>query len=171
MVKYSGHTVELHQDYPELLLEIEKKVEDLLCESFNHVMLNRYESGKEYIGKHRDTKENKVIQPSPSPLFLAPDRVFFSGHRIPESRRRAYLHHASEQAKARTLYPQMEARKRKFADHEGCNSRPLEGWCYGLSYPGTSFTDIALQHEIPKEPSIKEERISLTFRQLVPSRN
>ena len=28
--------------------------------SFNHVMLNRYASGGEYIGRHRDNKENKV---------------------------------------------------------------------------------------------------------------
>ena len=62
VVKYSGHTIKLHRNYPPLLREIDKKVEGLLGESFNHVMLNRYENGKEYIGKHRDTKENKVIR-------------------------------------------------------------------------------------------------------------
>lgn len=60
IVKYSGHTVQLHHEYPPLLLEIQKQVEEFLGETFNHVMLNLYESGQEYIGKHRDTKENKV---------------------------------------------------------------------------------------------------------------
>ena len=59
-MKYSGHVVDMHYDYPSLLSEIQAKVEGFLGESFNHVMLNRYESGQEYIGKHRDTKENKV---------------------------------------------------------------------------------------------------------------
>lgn len=60
IVKYSGHTVNLHHEYPPLLTMIQKKVEAKLGEVFNHVMLNRYDNGKEYIGKHRDTKENKV---------------------------------------------------------------------------------------------------------------
>lgn len=59
-VKYSGHIVRLHHNYPPLLQEIQKQIEEFLDEKFNHVMLNLYESGQEYIGKHRDTKENKV---------------------------------------------------------------------------------------------------------------
>ena len=59
-VKYSGHLVNLHLEYPMVLLQIQKKVEDFLGVSFNHVMLNKYQSGNEYIGKHRDTKENNV---------------------------------------------------------------------------------------------------------------
>ena len=59
-MKYSGHVVDMHHDYPSLLSEIQDKVEGFLGEAFNHVMLNKYESGQEYIGKHRDTKENKV---------------------------------------------------------------------------------------------------------------
>lgn len=60
VVKYSGHIVQMHHDYSISLSVIQKRVEDLLGETFNHVMLNRYKNGKEYIGKHRDTKENKV---------------------------------------------------------------------------------------------------------------
>jgi len=71
-VKYSGHTVQLHHDYPPLLQEIQKRVEEFLEEKFNHVMLNLYESGQEYIGKHRDTKENKVI----TSLSLGAERTF-----------------------------------------------------------------------------------------------
>ncbi|KLO13836.1 hypothetical protein SCHPADRAFT_811863, partial [Schizopora paradoxa] len=75
VVKYSGHTVQLHHDYPPLLLEIQKQVEDFLGENFNHVMLNLYESGQEYIGKHRDTKENKVSIVITS-LSLGAERTF-----------------------------------------------------------------------------------------------
>lgn len=59
-IKYSGHVVNLHTDYPSTLLEMQKKVEDFLGVKFNHIMLNRYLSGEEYIGRHRDTKENNV---------------------------------------------------------------------------------------------------------------
>lgn len=59
-VKYSGHVVTIHNTYPDILSEIQKRVEELLGETFNHVMLNHYKDGTEYIGKHRDTKENKV---------------------------------------------------------------------------------------------------------------
>ncbi|KAG9121461.1 hypothetical protein FRC07_002581 [Ceratobasidium sp. 392] len=60
-VKYSGHPVQLHTTYPPTLRKIQDMVESQLGVTFNHVMLNRYEDGSVYIGKHSDTKENKVI--------------------------------------------------------------------------------------------------------------
>lgn len=60
VVKYSGHVVQMQHDYPAVLSKIQTKVEEQVGVEFNHVMLNRYDSGNEYIGKHRDTKENKV---------------------------------------------------------------------------------------------------------------
>ncbi|KAL5637238.1 hypothetical protein ACGC1H_001028 [Rhizoctonia solani] len=60
-VKYSGHPVILHTDYPRALRAIQDQVEEQLDVTFNHVMLNKYEDGSVYIGKHSDTKENKVI--------------------------------------------------------------------------------------------------------------
>ncbi|CAE6385282.1 unnamed protein product [Rhizoctonia solani] len=60
-VKYSGHPVILHTDYPPALRKIQDQVEEQLGVTFNHVMLNKYEDGSVYIGKHSDTKENKVI--------------------------------------------------------------------------------------------------------------
>ncbi|QRV72286.1 2OG-Fe(II) oxygenase family protein [Ceratobasidium sp. AG-Ba] len=60
-VKYSGHPVELHTTYPPTLRRIQDMVESELGVTFNHVMLNRYEDGNVYIGKHSDNKENKVI--------------------------------------------------------------------------------------------------------------
>ena len=60
IVKYSGHVVDLHYEYPECLRSIQSEVEKRLGQKFNHVMLNRYADGNEYIGRHRDTKVNKV---------------------------------------------------------------------------------------------------------------
>jgi hypothetical protein len=78
-IKYSGHTVNVHgpESYTQLLSPIQEMIERVaflpvvevqddaqddaeLGHAFNHVMLNRYASGEEYIGKHRDNKENKV---------------------------------------------------------------------------------------------------------------
>ncbi|KAJ1308296.1 hypothetical protein OPQ81_004010 [Rhizoctonia solani] len=60
-VRYSGHPVILHTNYPPALQVIQAQVEEQLGVTFNHVMLNKYEDGNVYIGKHSDTKENKVI--------------------------------------------------------------------------------------------------------------
>ncbi|KAG9100348.1 hypothetical protein FRC06_004241 [Ceratobasidium sp. 370] len=60
-VKYSGHPVQLHTTYPPTLRKVQDMVESELGVTFNHVMLNRYEDGSVYIGKHSDNKENKVI--------------------------------------------------------------------------------------------------------------
>lgn len=60
IVKYSGHVVDLHHEYPECLRSIQSEVEKRLGQKFNHVMLNRYADGNEYIGRHRDTKANRV---------------------------------------------------------------------------------------------------------------
>ena len=59
-IRYSGHTVDIHTTYPPVIRMIQDKVEEVLGEKFNHVMLNRYQSGEEYIGRHRDTKQNRV---------------------------------------------------------------------------------------------------------------
>lgn len=66
--------------YPPLLAKLQSEVEKVLglddstssipgpendnakavMSGFNHVMLNRYDDGTVYIGRHRDTKENNV---------------------------------------------------------------------------------------------------------------
>lgn len=59
-VTYSNHPVTLHTEYPPTLRAIQDKVEAELGVTFNHVLLNKYENGNVYIGKHSDTKQNKV---------------------------------------------------------------------------------------------------------------
>lgn len=58
--RYSGHSVQMNYPYPALLVEIQNMVSTALGIGFDHVMLNWYQDGSVYIGKHRDTKENQV---------------------------------------------------------------------------------------------------------------
>lgn len=59
VVKYSGQVVQMSSEYPPALLRIQELVEEQLGVKFNHVMLNRYDDGKVYIGNHRDNRENR----------------------------------------------------------------------------------------------------------------
>ncbi|KAF8312508.1 hypothetical protein DL93DRAFT_2206397 [Clavulina sp. PMI_390] len=70
--KYSGTVVDMHHPYPDHLMNVQRKVEDVLGLGFNHVMMNRYEDGSVYIGRHSDTKENNVI----ASLTLGAERTF-----------------------------------------------------------------------------------------------
>lgn len=58
-LKYSGQTVDMKYEYPDVLKEIQSQVEECLGVQFNHVLLNLYEDGSVYIGNHRDNLENK----------------------------------------------------------------------------------------------------------------
>jgi alkylated DNA repair dioxygenase AlkB len=128
-VKYSGALVDLHLDYPPVISSIQNLVERKLGVEFNHVMLNRYDSGDVYIGIHADNLENRVI----ATVSLGVERTFVMRHR--------------------TVKGDEGVRKWKLAD------RSL------FVMQGT--TQQFWKHEIPKEPKIREGRISLTFRQLV----
>jgi alkylated DNA repair dioxygenase AlkB len=44
-VKYSGHPVDMHYEWPPVLQRIKEKVEKELGVMFNHCMLNFYENG------------------------------------------------------------------------------------------------------------------------------
>ncbi|KAG8898216.1 hypothetical protein FRB99_007593 [Tulasnella sp. 403] len=76
-LKYSGQVVDMHHPYPPLLQDIQTQVEQALGVSFNHVMLNRYDDGSVYIGKHSDNLENKVI----ASLSLGAERTFIMSPR------------------------------------------------------------------------------------------
>jgi hypothetical protein len=58
-LKYSGHIVNFLSEYPPLLRRIQDEVEQKLGVTFDHVMLNLYEDGSVYIGKHRDNVEER----------------------------------------------------------------------------------------------------------------
>jgi alkylated DNA repair dioxygenase AlkB len=77
IVKYSGALVQLHTEYPKVLSSIQRVVEQKLGVQFNHVMLNRYDTGDVYIGLHRDNLENRVI----ATVSLGVERTFIMRHR------------------------------------------------------------------------------------------
>ena len=126
VVKYSGALVDLHSDYPEIITSIQRMVEEKLKVQFNHVMLNRYDSGEVYIGLHSDNLENRVI----ATVSIGAERTFIMRHKGNKS-----------------------VKKWMLAD--------------GSLFVMQGDTQRFWKHEIPKEPKIKEGRISLTFRQLV----
>lgn len=88
-VKYSGHVVNMEYNYSELLTEIQNKVEAFVGQRFNHVLLNKYQSGSEYIGKHRDTKENKVHSVNPQNTYRL---IKTLAHHIVEPRGPAHIY-------------------------------------------------------------------------------
>jgi alkylated DNA repair dioxygenase AlkB len=90
-LKYSGAVIELRTEYPQVLKDMQAKVEERLGVTFNHCMLNKYgqpfpgcdrqgspcaDDGSVHIGKHRDNKENKVI----ASLSLGAERDFILTH-------------------------------------------------------------------------------------------
>ncbi|KAF8071471.1 2OG-Fe(II) oxygenase [Lyophyllum atratum] len=137
-LKYSGQVVDMKYEYPSLLRRIQDEVEERLGVKFNHVMLNLYEDGSVYIGNHRDNLENRVI----ASVSLGAPRTFIMTHDAP---------------------------KRPKSTMESPTLVRKKGW---ILDPGSLVvmqgdTQRFWKHEIPKEPKVKEGRISLTFRQLV----
>jgi len=128
-LKYSGSLIEMHNDYPPVISSIQTLVEQKLGVQFNHVMLNRYDTGDVYIGLHADNLENRVI----ATVSLGAERTFIMRHR--------------------TIKGENGLKKWKLAN--------------GSLFVMQGDTQRFWKHEIPKEPKIKEGRISLTFRQLV----
>lgn len=81
-IRYSGQTVNMNHPYPPAIAKVQHMLERALgmdisvtldaedqsddsgnsdlYHGFNHVMLNRYEDGNIYIGRHRDSKDNKA---------------------------------------------------------------------------------------------------------------
>ncbi|BGP35954.1 hypothetical protein JCM10296v2_007806 [Rhodotorula toruloides] len=147
-VKYSGHPVDMHHDYPPLLRKIQDMVEEKLGVKFNHAFLNLYEDGKIYIGNHRDNRENRVI----ASLSLGAPRTFVLTHDSPPPK---------------TAEPA--------SDDETAGSSAEPALLYSHRFTLTSGSLLVMQgatqqrwkHAIPKEPKVKDSRISITFRQLV----
>lgn len=93
-LKYSGQTVTMNYPYPTFLKDIQMAVEAALGISFNHVMLNRYEDGQVYIGKHSDHIDNKVSTDSFAINLLLTWTV--AGDCQPKSRGGAHLHYDTQ---------------------------------------------------------------------------
>lgn len=85
-LKYSGHPVELHAPFPPLLNHIASLLSSDDCLGtnvrFNHCMLNRYDDGSIYIGRHSDNIENKVI----ATVSLGADRSWIMERKRPRGK-------------------------------------------------------------------------------------
>jgi alkylated DNA repair dioxygenase AlkB len=142
-LKYSGHDVEMHSPFPPLVEKIAARLSTKEClgeeVKFNHCMLNMYEDGNIYIGKHSDNVENKVIVT----VSLGAERTWI-----------------------------MEEKVKRKKDANG-NKEKVQGkkykWTLGNGSLLVMQGDVQklYTHEIPKEPKIKQPRISITFRQLI----
>ncbi|CEH11934.1 phospholipase a2 [Ceraceosorus bombacis] len=145
-LKYSGHEVEMHCPFPPLLDEIAKRLctKEILGEEvqFNHAMLNRYDDGSVYIGKHSDNLENQVIVT----VSLGAERTF-----------------TFEEKKARgvksTVDKARQSRKRSLVLESG-SVLVMQGDVQ------KRFTH-EIARESKKSPIYSQPRTSITFRQLV----
>lgn len=142
-LKYSGHPVELHAPFPPLLNHIASLLSSADCLGeevrFNHCMLNRYDDGSIYIGRHSDNIENKVIVT----VSLGADRSWIMERKS----------------------PRRKAGQKKVGDEDKVKKRWMLAGGSLLVMQGQ--TQKFYTHEIPKELKVKGPRISITFRQLV----
>ncbi|WRT66185.1 uncharacterized protein IL334_003138 [Kwoniella shivajii] len=146
-LSYSGSKIIMNYPFPPILESIRRKLQGDLGVKFNHCMLNRYDDGTVYIGKHSDNLNNLVI----ASVSLGAERTFIMSPRLPNKSGKnvgkSFPHDLQDELKQR--------KNVKWVLGNGSlvimQGKTQEFW----------------KHEIPKEPSIQKGRISLTFRQLV----
>ncbi|KAK4056064.1 hypothetical protein OIO90_002795 [Microbotryomycetes sp. JL221] len=172
VVKYSGQVVNMQYDYPPVLKQMQQEIESRLGGvKFNHCMLNLYEDGKVYIGNHRDNRENRVI----ASLSLGAPRTFIMRH---DSRSGKMAMKGSKTDKAMSNAAATEDPPEPSTDDLGKLDEDGDGkdsllyekkWTLanGSLVIQQGATQEKWKHEIPKEPKIKQARISVTWRQLV----
>lgn len=136
-LNYSGHPVQMHSPFPPLLNEIASLISTDACLGsevrFNHCMLNRYDNGSVYIGKHSDNIENQVIVT----VSLGADRSWIMERKIPRGQ------------------------KEKLKDEPRLKKRWTLNNGSLLVMQGT--TQKHYTHEIPKEMKVKGPRIVSAF--------
>ncbi|KAF9477711.1 hypothetical protein BDN70DRAFT_914008 [Pholiota conissans] len=173
-LRYSGQTVDMKYQYPPVLKEIQDRVEDQLGVKFNHVLLNLYEDGSVYIGNHRDNLENKVIASvslgAPRTFIMTRDKRSKMGRAPPTASNESLPTSAPSQSQKRRKVSDESAHIDDIEDRAS-TSTPVERKSWILQ-PGSLVvmqgdTQRYWKHEIPREPKVKEPRISLTFRQLI----
>ncbi|KAK0569049.1 hypothetical protein OC861_001291 [Tilletia horrida] len=132
----------MHSPFPPLLADIAAKISHTVGKEvqFNHVMANLYEDGSRYIGKHRDNRENLCI----ASLSLGANRRWI----MERAKRKQVALGKEDQGSDEVL-----DRKETLAN--------------GSLLVMQGDTQELYTHEIPKEPKVKDLRISLTFRQLI----
>nr|XP_031857833.1 uncharacterized protein CI109_006776 [Kwoniella shandongensis]KAA5524905.1 hypothetical protein CI109_006776 [Kwoniella shandongensis] len=84
-LSYSGSSITMHYPFPPILENIRLRLEVELGVRFNHVMLNRYDDGSVYIGRHSDNLNNLVI----ASVSLGAERTFIMSPRLPSKARKS----------------------------------------------------------------------------------
>jgi alkylated DNA repair dioxygenase AlkB len=157
-LKYSGQQVAMHSPFPPLIQEIADRLSssDCLGEAvgFNHCMLNRYENGNIYIGKHSDNLENKVIVT----VSLGAPRTFILERKKPRASKAN-----SKAALAKAAQSFFEPRKadekaNSDAQSQACTQKKLV-LGNGSLLVMQGDTQKNYTHEIPKERKVTEPRI------------
>ena len=77
---FSGVTVSAHPWLP-LLLTLKHSVEELVKETFNFVLINRYGNGSDHIGEHRDDERDLVPGAPIAGLSFGQSRDFVFKHK------------------------------------------------------------------------------------------
>ncbi|WVQ99252.1 hypothetical protein IAU59_006384 [Kwoniella sp. CBS 9459] len=159
-LSYSGSTITMNYPFPPILEAIRTRLERELAVKFNHVMLNRYDDGSVYIGKHSDNLNNLVI----ASVSVGAERTFIMSPRMPSKARQARVAMSNEGQRG------LGSNDLRVDLHdEKLTGRKNVKWVLGNGslVVMQGRTQEFWKHEIPKEPSVKSGRISLTFRQLV----
>ncbi|CAO1635302.1 unnamed protein product [Parajaminaea phylloscopi] len=142
-LRYSGQEVTM-EPWPPVLLQMERDVRQHIGQEvrFNHAMLNLYEDGSVYIGKHSDNLENRVIVT----VSLGAQRSWIMTRKPPRGAK-------AESKRSGVKLPKPETRRWPL---ENGSLLVMQGDCQKEWY-----------HEIPREKGVHGGRISITFRQLV----
>ncbi|TIB70724.1 hypothetical protein E3Q23_00314 [Wallemia mellicola] len=154
-MKYSNHDAKVNHPFPQLVNQIAgrlKEVSEFVSYQwdsylyptagvdFTHCMLNYYQDGSVYIGKHNDNFNNQVI----ATVSLGAERTI---HLSPQTTKAALK-----------VYPETDVPGREKSTLKLTN---------GSLFVMQGSTQRYWKHEIKKEPKVKTGRISLTYRQIV----
>ena len=92
--RYSGQTLE-PREAPTVLAELLVRICDEVGVSFNHVLLNRYRSGADHMGRHADDEPELGREPVIAALSLGATRRFRMEKKGKRVRRTQKLAHGS----------------------------------------------------------------------------
>ncbi len=133
--RYSGQTLPV-RELPPVLAKLNQRMRELTGVPFNHVLLNRYRDGKDYMASHADNEPELGYCPVIAALSLGAQRGFRLTPRFTQDK--------SLRRRLRVNVPLSHGSLMVMG------GRMQHTW----------------RHEVPKAMKVKGERINLTFRWL-----
>lgn len=131
--RYSGQTLPV-RELPPILAQLNAQMRELTGVPFNHVLLNRYRDGKDYMASHADNEPELGYCPVIAALSLGAQRGFRLTPKFTRDKRL--------QRRLRVNVPLSDGSLMVMG------GRMQHTW----------------RHEVPKALKVKGERINLTFR-------